>query len=174
MTLEQARDSYRRHNTRGLHTPRLRLKPKASRSGHVDGAWWPRSDDLTTELPDLIAVLSFRLGAVDRVTYNLDEWASAPVELASGEHAVHLDGHHRQPPHTVEVQDTNRNKMVLLVVPLQTEPRPRTRHRDGSRSAEQLLNCRHPARHQRAGQGQPHTSNCRTRALGFTGSRTKR
>ena len=122
MTLEQGGDSHRRHNTRGLHTPRLRLKPKASRSGHVDGAWWPRSDDLTTELPDLIAVLSFRLGAVDRVAYNLDEWASAPVELAIGGYAVHLDGHHCQPPHTVEVQDTNRNKMVLLVVPLQTEP----------------------------------------------------
>ena len=122
MAREQARDSFRRHNTRGLHTPRLRLQPKASRSGYVDGAWWPRSDDLTTELPDLIAVLGFRLGPVDRVAYNVDEWTRAPVELATGGRAVHLDGHHRQPPNTVEVQDTNRNKMALLVVPSQTDP----------------------------------------------------
>ena len=38
------------------NTPRLRLKPKAAMTGHVDGAWWPRSDDLAIELPDLLAV----------------------------------------------------------------------------------------------------------------------
>jgi Family of unknown function (DUF5994) len=35
------------------HTPRLRLKPKAPQSGYVDGAWWPHSEDLTAERPDL-------------------------------------------------------------------------------------------------------------------------
>lgn len=48
-------------------TPRLRLKPKAPQSGYVDGAWWPHSDDLRSELPDLLAVLSVRLGRIDRV-----------------------------------------------------------------------------------------------------------
>lgn len=32
-------------------TPRLRLKPKAPTTGYVDGAWWPHSADLPTELP---------------------------------------------------------------------------------------------------------------------------
>ena len=32
-------------------------------------------DDLAKELPDLLAVLSVRLGAIDRVLYNLAEWA---------------------------------------------------------------------------------------------------
>ena len=62
------------------HTPRLRLKPKAPHSGYVDGAWWPRGDDLATELPDLLAVLSVRLGRIDRVMYNLNEWAKASQE----------------------------------------------------------------------------------------------
>ena len=124
-------------------------------------------------MPDLIAVLSFRLGAVDRVAYNLDEWASAPVELAIGGYAVHLDGHHCQLPHTVEVQDTNRNKMVLLVVPLQTEPDHAhaivmaAAAPNNSSTVDTLLDISEQDR------GQPHTSNCRTRALGFTGSRTK-
>ena len=34
-------------------TPRLRLKPKAPHSGYVDGAWWPHTRNLSTELPDL-------------------------------------------------------------------------------------------------------------------------
>ena len=35
-------DVGRRH-TPPVHTPRLRLKPKAPQSGYVDGAWWPHS-----------------------------------------------------------------------------------------------------------------------------------
>ena len=104
------------------HTPRLRLKRKAPITGYVDGAWWPRSDDLPTELPDLLAVLSVRLGAVARVTYNLAEWAKAPRKASIGGQIVRLDGYHRQPPNTLGVLDTYGNKIVLLVVPVHTEP----------------------------------------------------
>ena len=48
----QDRTSVGRHPTPPQHTPRLRLKPEAPHSGYVDGAWWPRSDDLTTVLPE--------------------------------------------------------------------------------------------------------------------------
>jgi Family of unknown function (DUF5994) len=122
MTLEQARKSFKQHDTPRGRTPRLRLKPMAPRTGYVDGAWWPRSDDLTTELPDLIAVLSFRLGEIDRVTYNFNEWIEAPAQLAAGGRAVQLNGRHRQPSNTLEVLDSNRNKIVLLVVPSHTDP----------------------------------------------------
>ena len=152
----------------------MRLKPKASRSGYVDGAWWPRSDDLTTELPDLIAVLGFRLGPVDRGAYNIDEWTRAPVELATGGRAVHLDGHHRQPPNTVEVQDTNRNRMALLVVPSQTDPdhahaivmAAAAPNNSSPVGVDTLLEISEQ-------EGRSHKSNRRTRALGFTGSSTK-
>ena len=103
-------------------TPRLRLKPKAPVSGHVDGAWWPRTDDLTAELPDLLAVLSVRLGAVDRVMYNSTEWDPAPARLLTGGRRVRLDGYQRQPGHTLEVQGVNRGRVLLLVVPPGTEP----------------------------------------------------
>lgn len=103
--------------------PRLRLKPKGPHTGYVDGAWWPHSDDLTAELPDLLAVLSVRLGPIDRVVYKLNDWADAPTELATGGHAVQLDGYRLQPPNTVEVLGLNRNnRMVLLAVPPHTEP----------------------------------------------------
>src|SRR6478736_10348291 len=89
------------------HTPRLRLKPKAPVSGYVDGAWWPRTDDLTAELPDLLAVLSVRLGRIDRVLYNLNEWAKPSAKLVTGGRRVRLDGYRRQPLNTLEVLGLN-------------------------------------------------------------------
>jgi hypothetical protein len=98
------------------------LKPKAPMSGSVDGAWWPRSDDLTTELPDLLAVLSVRLGAIDRVMYNLTEWPKAPTRLITGGRAVRLDGYRLQPAKTLEVLGIDREKILLLVIPAQSDP----------------------------------------------------
>jgi hypothetical protein len=69
------------------------LKPKAPVTGFVDGAWWPHSDELPTELPDLLAVLSVRLGPIDRVTYNLTEWVKAPVKMAYDGRLVRLAGY---------------------------------------------------------------------------------
>lgn len=105
-----------------IHTPRLRLKPKAPHSGYVDGAWWPHSDDLVTELPDLLAVLSVRLGLVARVIYNLTEWTTAPAKFAFGTQTVRLDGYRRQPVHTVELLGLDRNRIVLLVVSPDADP----------------------------------------------------
>jgi hypothetical protein len=122
MTLQLTRNDVGRHSTPPVHTPRLRLKPKAPRSGYVDGAWWPRSDDLTAELPDLLAVLSVRLGRIDRVLYNFNEWAMAPTKLATGGRAVRLDGYRLQPVDTIEVLGLNRDRIVLLVVPPHTDP----------------------------------------------------
>lgn len=99
-----------------LRTPRLRLKPKSPRSGYVDGAWWPHSDDLIAELPDLLAVLSVRLGPVGRVIYNLTEWATAPAKLAFGDQTVRLDGYRLQPAHTVQILGLNRTRIIRLVV----------------------------------------------------------
>ena len=121
MTQEEARPGVGRHPTPPDYTPRLRLKPKAPRSGYVDGAWWPWSDDLTSELPDLLAVLSVRLGRIDRVMYNLGEWATAPAKAMLGERVVRLDGYRRQPINTLEVLGVNRDKIVLLVVPPNTK-----------------------------------------------------
>jgi hypothetical protein len=67
-------------------------------------------------------VLSVRLGRIDRVMYNLNEWVKAPAKLATGGRAVRLDGYRLQPINTVEVLGLNRNKIVLLVVPRHTDP----------------------------------------------------
>jgi Family of unknown function (DUF5994) len=122
MTLVQDRTNVGQHNSPPEHTPRLRLKPKAPQSGYVDGAWWPRSDDLATELPDLLAVLSVRLGPIDRVIFNRNEWATPSAKFATGGRRVRLDGYRLQPANTVEVLGLNRNRIVLLVVPPNANP----------------------------------------------------
>src|ERR1700739_2822443 len=116
MTLQKGHTNAARPQPPPVHTPRLRLKPKAPLSGYVDGAWWPHSDDLTAELPDLLAVLSVRLGPIGRVIYSLNEWAKAPRKLATDGRTVRLDGYRLQPINTVEVLGLNCKKIVLLVV----------------------------------------------------------
>lgn len=121
MTLQNRPTSRGRHPVPPYHTPRLRLKPKARPSGHVDGAWWPWSNHLAAELPDLLAVLSVRLGTIGRVVFNVDEWHGAPGQFAVGGSLVRLDGFRDQPPHTLEVVGVNRSNVVLLVVSSNTE-----------------------------------------------------
>lgn len=108
-------------------TLRLKLKPKAPATGHVDGAWWPRSRDLSAELPGLLAVLAIRLGGVERVSYNLPTWDAAPRRLHIGGRQVRLGGFHAQHPHTVDVIGSNGSRLTLLVVPPATDRR--TAHR---------------------------------------------
>jgi hypothetical protein len=122
MTLQKGNTNVAPRHTPPGHTPRLRLKPKAPVSGYVDGAWWPHSDDLAAELPDLLAVLSVRLGPIGRVIYSLNEWAKAPKKLTTDGAAVRLDGYRLQPVNTVEVLGLNCKKIVLLVVSPQAGP----------------------------------------------------
>ncbi|MFD4672569.1 DUF5994 family protein [Lentzea sp. NPDC058450] len=63
---------------------RLRLRPKAPTTGHVDGARWPRTRDLAAELPVLLAVPAVRLGDNPRVSDDLTEWETAPRQVAVG------------------------------------------------------------------------------------------
>jgi len=66
----------------------MKLKPKAPATGYVDGAWWPRSRNLSAELPALQAVLAVRLGRIRRVSDNLTTATTEPVRATSGDERV--------------------------------------------------------------------------------------
>jgi Family of unknown function (DUF5994) len=121
---DAAKDHVRvgRRHTPPVHTLRLRVKPKAPQSGYVDGAWWPHTEDLSAELPDLLAVLSVRLGAIGRVIYKANEWSKAPAKLATAGRTVRLDGYRLRPVNTVEGLGLNRKKIFLLVVSPHADP----------------------------------------------------
>jgi uncharacterized protein DUF5994 len=96
---------------------RLRLKPKAAPTGSVDGAWWPRSRDLSAELPALVHVLGVRLGRVTRVAFPLDAWATTPRRITVAGGTVRLDGFHSQDKDVVHVSGSDHQRLSLLVVP---------------------------------------------------------
>jgi hypothetical protein len=100
------------------HTPlRLRLKPKAKVTGYVDGAWWPRTRDLTTELAALAEVLAVRLGPIERVAYALSAWDEAPRRTDLDGVRARLEGFIHQDDNTIHITGANRTRLSLLVVP---------------------------------------------------------
>ncbi|MGL6234871.1 MAG: DUF5994 family protein [Segniliparus sp.] len=98
-------------------TLRLRLKPMAEPTGHVDGAWWPRSRDLAEELPELLRVLGVRLGHIYRVVYRAREWAVAPAQALIDGKRVLLDKSYYQPSDTICLEGGHGTRHTLFVVP---------------------------------------------------------
>jgi hypothetical protein len=99
---------------------RLRLKPAHRSCGYVQGAWWPRSHQLAIELPLLLAALSPRLGRCDRVIYDENAWAPAPLRITFRSGEVKLDGSRDESMNTISVLGGQLGRLVLLVVPPHT------------------------------------------------------
>ncbi|MCP2280003.1 DUF5994 family protein [Nocardia amikacinitolerans] len=95
-------------------------KPRVPRPGAVDGAWWPRTTDLVAELADLEALFAGR-GAVERIMYDMDAWQPTPRRTTVGGRLIRLDGYRHLPAHTICVLGLDRTRLVLLVIPADTE-----------------------------------------------------
>ncbi|MFF7146356.1 DUF5994 family protein [Streptomyces sp. SID2888] len=69
--------------------PRLRLTRDASH-GPLDGAWWPRCDELERELPALIGSLDPSVGTVTHVTVGTAAWHDAPQKVTAPGHVIEV------------------------------------------------------------------------------------
>lgn len=96
---------------------RLRLKPKANSTGYVDGGWWPRSRDLTVELPPLAHVLAVRLNRVVKVAYAIEAWDVPPLHLVVDGKPVRLEGFRSQDQYVLHLTGSDGQRLSLLVVP---------------------------------------------------------
>ena len=105
----------------GVTNLRLQLKPAHQAYGFVQGAWWPRSDQLDTELPPLLEGLSLRLGRIGRVIYDDNGWAPAPSRIEFRNGASTLFGSRHQSIDTLSVIGEH-GRLNLLVVPPYTDP----------------------------------------------------
>lgn len=112
-----------RHQVPPLYTPRLRMRSRSAGDRYIDGAWWPRSDDLAAELPDLLAVLGVRLGPVWRVVYDPSCWAAAPARITIEGETVRLDSYHFEVWNTMYVFGRDASMLVLQVIPADTDER---------------------------------------------------
>jgi len=101
---------------------RLRLKPAHRTCGSVQGAWWPRTDQLHTELPPLLAALAPRVGSVDRVIYDETGWAPAALSMEFRGRSIILEGSSTTSTNVVSLIGEGFCRLVLLVVPPYTNP----------------------------------------------------
>ena len=98
---------------RGVTTARrtaspVRLMLREQLGQRVDGAWWPHSNRLATELPELVGVLSGRLGEVVDISVN---WSLS-------ENLPDLNSRHWQNKHQHLMAITGRDASAnLLVIP---------------------------------------------------------
>ncbi|MFJ4314710.1 DUF5994 family protein [Streptomyces lavendulae] len=122
----------------------LRLETTRSREGLLDGAWWPRTRDIGTELPTLIRVLTGHLGPITRVGVDASAWNGVPTRLVVDGQVVHLDS---DPvgDDTVLVTRGHNDLFAFLVVPPDTtadaarEAMARAVRADNITQAAQLL-----------------------------------
>lgn len=98
-------------------TNRLVLCAQGNPRTGVDGVWWPRSDDLRIELPDLVAVFSRWLGTVHRVVYDRLAWGSAPSRIIRHNSAVTVDPYQMVDRELIYLMGTHSRNAVLFVLP---------------------------------------------------------
>jgi len=100
---------------------RLRLAPPSGTPRLVDGAWWPRSYDLLTELPRLLAGLPPAWGHITRVTVGGATWSAVPGRMLVSNQVVRL---HRtltaSAARTIVLLAPGQGRWDLLVVPPDT------------------------------------------------------
>lgn len=95
---------------------RLQLKPYRSASEHIDGAWWPRSQNLVDQLPDLVASVSDRLGQVVMVGYGRNGWDETPALAEVAGHTIELLGFTSDEPASVIVIGEDGQHITLHVI----------------------------------------------------------
>jgi Family of unknown function (DUF5994) len=93
------------------------IEPPAPRTT-LDGAWWPRTSDLTEELPPLITELHRRGIRVTRAVYNPDSWAPAARRLQADGRIIQLGWFRHIDRQLLNMTgDATRGRLDLLVVP---------------------------------------------------------
>ncbi|SED36428.1 hypothetical protein SAMN05428938_4705 [Streptomyces sp. KS_5] len=102
-------------------TARLALRPVSRPSpGHVelDGAWWPRSRDLTQELPPLTDVLDPLWGRITRIAVNPRYWPILPRRIFVNGHGVKVGWFTSElDPHKILLLSGTAGPWDLLVIP---------------------------------------------------------
>ncbi|WP_007514003.1 DUF5994 family protein [Pseudofrankia saprophytica] len=101
---------------------RLSLAPARGRES-FDGAWWPRTWHLASELPPLVAALSATGEAPGRMSVNGDIWTDIPRVLPRpGRPPLRISWFRALDPHTVTLGGANRTRLFLLVIPPDAAP----------------------------------------------------
>ncbi len=97
--------------------PRLAFCSRSTGRGGVDGAWWPGSNDLGAQLPDLVAVVGSMIGEVRRVVYDPSIWPPTARRLIRRGVAISVDPYALVTSETLYLIGTHSRDAVLYVIP---------------------------------------------------------
>jgi hypothetical protein len=101
----------------------LRMETTSKRTGTFDGAWWPRSRDIGSQLSGLVIALTARLGTIARVGLDTSDWDETPGHLVVAGHTVRIDWSAVRDS-TMIVTRGAQDRFLFLVIPPQTAPSP--------------------------------------------------
>ncbi|MEV0254009.1 DUF5994 family protein [Streptomyces sp. NPDC050732] len=106
---------------------RVALRSPTGR-GLLDGAWWPRSRDLTAELPALADVLDPLWGRITRIAVNPMLWPVVPRKVTLHDHVLKIGWFTPElDPHKVLLLSYGTGRWDLLVIPPETDSASATR-----------------------------------------------
>ncbi|MEU4432533.1 DUF5994 family protein [Nocardia rhamnosiphila] len=97
-------------------TPRLLLRDRDQESGVVDGVWWPRTDNLTSELHDLVTALTPRLGATARIGFDWNSLSLSQRRIDAPDGIQVTGPLPDQPPHVMYAFGPHGRRLRLLVI----------------------------------------------------------
>ena len=98
------------------NSSRLRLTDWRAPAEHLDGAWWPTSNRLEDQLPDLAAAIRDRIPSLALVGYHRDGWIAPPhMDLGDG-HTVQLLGFESDEPPTLVLIGEDGHHLTLRVI----------------------------------------------------------
>ncbi|BBC93107.1 DUF5994 family protein [Streptomyces griseofuscus] len=102
---------------------RLTLAPAGAPPALIDGAWWPRSRNLTEQLPALVEYLDPLWGRITRIAVSRAFWPVIPGAVPAHGHMVRVGWSHAgQDPHTLLLLSHTFGRWDLLVIPPETAP----------------------------------------------------
>jgi uncharacterized protein DUF5994 len=102
------------------HEPARVAVAEALFEGSLDGAWWPRSRDVTTQLPSLLAALPERVGRITRVSLNLLMWDSQPRRVPTATGLLKVGWFRAIDRDLIALSDAEGHRTLLAVVPPET------------------------------------------------------
>jgi hypothetical protein len=89
--------------------------------GKLDGAWWPRSRDLATELLGLVEALPEWIGRVVHATVSPPDWNGGPRDIQREGGRLRVDSFPRDDTKVV-LLGTFTTMLIVMVIPPETPP----------------------------------------------------
>lgn len=107
----------------GFADLRLVWPPGPSIGGVLGGSWWPRTRELSRELPALLAAVHDRCGVVvARISMSTTVWDATPEKLDVGDRVVALAWFRAHDAHAIRLLGGDCWHLDLLVIPPDTAP----------------------------------------------------